>query len=217
MKKVKWTTKEIEFLKANYADRYNADLAKELGVTSFRISNKAYALKLKKSMAFKQKQAENMIGKSEQFRFKKGHTPKNKGRKGWCPSGCEKGWFKKGNVPHNYKNGEHLTKDGYIIKSIGEGKQRLKHLHNWEIANGPLPKGYCLSFKDGDKLNTSLDNLELLTRGELLRRNRLSDTCIAKKQLGVTSENDIETIKQIAPHVIEAKRNELLIREKLKK
>ena len=29
-------------------------------------------------------------------RFKQGHAPANKGRFGYAPPGCEKGWFKKG-------------------------------------------------------------------------------------------------------------------------
>ena len=34
-------------------------------------------------------------------RFLKGHIPYNKGMKGQCAKGCEKGWFKKGHKPKN--------------------------------------------------------------------------------------------------------------------
>jgi hypothetical protein len=35
--------------------------------------------------------------------FEKGTIPPNKGRKGWHPPGCEKGWFRKGERPHTYR------------------------------------------------------------------------------------------------------------------
>ncbi len=45
------------------------------------------------------------------------------------------------------------------------------HIINWEAVNGPLPKGHALVFKDGNKQNTAVENLELLSRAELMRRN----------------------------------------------
>jgi len=217
MKKVKWTENQVKYLVKNYADTDNAVLAKYFRCNLHRISNKAYALGLKKSLAYRQEQAKRMIPAGAAYRFKKGHIPVNKGRKGWYPPGCEKNWFKKGHKPHNYKTGEFLSKDGYVVMSIGEGKQKLKHIYNWEQLNGPLPKGHCLNFLDGDRTNTNVENLELITRAELLRRNMLSDSCIAKKQLGATSDKDVATLKKIAPQLIKIKRNELLIKEKLKK
>lgn len=82
------------------------------------------------------------------------------------------GQFKKGSMPHNYKFGQFMSKDGYIVKSIGQCKQRLKHVYNWEQINGPLPKGYCLRCKDGNITNTDPANWTLITR----KKNMLLNT-----------------------------------------
>jgi len=38
-------------------------------------------------------------------------------------------------------------------------------------AGREVPPGHALVFRDGDKRNFALDNLELVTRGDLMRRN----------------------------------------------
>lgn len=46
------------------------------------------------------------------------------------------------------------------------------HVLVWERANGrPVPVGHCLVFRDRDRTNVALENLELITRAENLRRN----------------------------------------------
>lgn len=102
--------------------------------------------------------------------FPKGHVPQNKGKKGCCAPGCEKGHFKKGHTPHN-KNpiGTIVLKgDGYLWKKIGEGAREWKQLHIliWEEAHGPIPADCVVTFKDGDPQHCDLDNLIMITRGE---------------------------------------------------
>jgi len=41
----------------------------------------------------------------------------------------------------------------------------------WEAQNGPVPRGHIVVFKDGNRENLVLDNFELVTRQELMRRN----------------------------------------------
>lgn len=81
--------------------------------------------------------------------------------------------FKKGSLPHNYKGGT-MHADGYIVKPLGEGKQRLEHVHNWEQINGPLPRGYCLRCVDGNRKNTDASNWKLISRGDNLRLNSIN-------------------------------------------
>jgi hypothetical protein len=47
------------------------------------------------------------------------------------------------------------------------------HVILWEDANGPVPPGFALCFKDRDKLNVELANLELISRADLCRRNSI--------------------------------------------
>ena len=102
--------------------------------------------------------------------FEKGHIPMNKGKKGYCSPGCEKGHFKKGCIPHNKTpiGTVRAKTDGYLWKKIGEGARDWKQLHIliWEEANGPIPDGHNLMFKDNNKENCSLDNLALVSKAE---------------------------------------------------
>lgn len=103
-------------------------------------------------------------------RFELGRTPQNKGVKGVCSPGCEKGWFKAGHTPANKTPiGTVLVKsDGYLWQKIGEGCRdwRQKHILVWEEHHGPVPDGCVITFLDGDRTNVSIDNLACITRAE---------------------------------------------------
>ena len=140
-------------------------------------------------------------------RFKKGKVPYHKGKKGICSPGCEKTWFKKGNLPHTTKpvGYERITKDGYIEVKIKmrpshpdcNDNFKAKHRIVWEEANGPIPKGYKLTFLDGNKQNCSLENLALITNAEHLQMVRqglrssnpqITETGILIAKAGVASQ-----------------------------
>lgn len=109
-------------------------------------------------------------------RFEKGHEPPNKGKKGVCPTGCEKGWFKKGTVPHNHRpiGSERIDKDGYVLVKVEEHKKwKLKHRVIWEQHNGSIPKGCVVIFLDGDIYNFDINNLALVSRNELRIMNQM--------------------------------------------
>lgn len=112
--------------------------------------------------------------------FEKGAAVWNKGKKGYM--GANVTSFKSGNVPPNRKSlwTERIdSKDGFILIKVPERnphtgcstRYKHKHVWVWEQANGPVPKGYAVVFKDSNKLNCELDNLMLLTRSELLSIN----------------------------------------------
>ena len=108
-------------------------------------------------------------------RFKKGHVPYNKGRKGYCSPGSEKTWFKKGHMSKNYRpvGSERVTRDGYVeIKVSDPNKWELKHRVVWEEANGPINKDECLLFRDNNRQNCCIDNLILVKRYEQVRMNQ---------------------------------------------
>ncbi|MES9786528.1 HNH endonuclease signature motif containing protein [Bacillus pumilus] len=111
--------------------------------------------------------------------FPKGHVPLNKGTKGLYNVGGNKTSFKPGHKPSNYKpvGYERVDRDGYILIKVsddGPSQKRWKHKHKviWEEENGPIPRGHCLIFLDGNKLNVKLDNLQLITRQQLVRLNQ---------------------------------------------
>jgi len=115
--------------------------------------------------------------------FKKGQVSWNKGKKGTHFS--PKTEFKKGNISANYRGGYKVCKDGiYIItknkkyyynrdgkKVIARKYEQLARI-KYREAFGDFPKDMVILHKDGDILNNQIDNLELISRGELLRRNQ---------------------------------------------
>lgn len=50
---------------------------------------------------------------------------------------------------------------------------RAVHLIVWEAANGPLPEGHAVAFVNGDKSDIRFENLVLVSRADLMRRNTL--------------------------------------------
>jgi hypothetical protein len=103
-------------------------------------------------------------------------VPFNKGMKGHCAPGSEKGWFKKGNIPTKYRpvGSERIIFNGYVQVKIADPKKwKSKHAVIWEKANGEIPKGSVVIFADGNKRNFKLSNLLCVTRNELYQMNRL--------------------------------------------
>lgn len=126
----------------------------------------------------KRYKANNKISSGLTGRYEKGNIPFNKGIKGVCAKGSEKGWFKKGNTPHNYKpiGSERIDcKDGYtLVKTAEPNKWELKQHVVWNGFHGDIPKGQKIVFLDGDKTNFDINNLSLVTGGELLTMNNNS-------------------------------------------
>ena len=102
--------------------------------------------------------------------FEKGCIPANKGRKGYYAPGAEKGFFKKGNTPHNKLPVGTIKQktDGYLWKKIGEGGRDWRQLHIllWEEANGPIPDKHLIVFRDGNPLNCVLENMMMVSTAE---------------------------------------------------
>jgi len=106
--------------------------------------------------------------------FQKGHVTHNKGKKGYCSPGSEKGWFRPGHSGYK-KNvravgSERITVDGYVEVKVSDKPQvtqrlwRMKHVVIWEREHGPVPKGHVVVFLDKNKMNFALDNLYMVSR-----------------------------------------------------
>lgn len=105
--------------------------------------------------------------------FKKGSKPWNTGTKGLCK--VNNGCFKKGQIPINHRpvGSERITVDGYReIKVAEPNKWRFKHAVVWEQHCGKLQKGELVRFKDNDRLNYNIENLEKMSRRLHLRLNQ---------------------------------------------
>ena len=95
-------------------------------------------------------------------------------------SGAKKGdgtKFKGGKENPNYLAlGSERKRHGYIqVKTINLEGQEVwipKHRYLYEKHYGPIPKGSAVVFGDGDSTNFDLDNLILVTKGQLAFMNR---------------------------------------------
>jgi len=109
-------------------------------------------------------------------RFLSGRAPYNAGLKRWW-TGSEKSQFQKGRTATNYRplGSERVNKEGYVEVKVGlPDKWKGKHRIIWESKFGETPKGYVIIFADGNKLNTELENLILISRAQLVVLNKKS-------------------------------------------
>jgi len=173
----KWTWQEESWLREKYADTDIKVLMKVLGFSARRIHQKAHQLDLKKSPQMKQFYAKaNPQFGANRHSFQPGSTPWNKGVSYKAGGRSAETQFKPGNMPHNTLEVGSIIADtdGYLKVKVAE-PNRWKFLHRktWEDANGPIPKGHAVIFRDGNRKNCALENLELVSRGELANRNHI--------------------------------------------
>ena len=175
----KWSQAEIDLLAKIYPTNPNAYVGEMLHRSPRAVQAKAWQIGVRKTPDF----AEKQLRKNQ---FGKGHVPHNKG-KGWRYYVSEKGQnnslrtcFKKGVCRDDNPR---KRSAGYECLRVEKGRQywwikpedgrRMmpKHRYIWEKAFGPIPKGHCVQFKDGDTTNCILDNLYLISRAKQVRRN----------------------------------------------
>jgi hypothetical protein len=114
------------------------------------------------------------------FRFGKGHVPANKGlrRPGYAPGRMSETQFKKGESLNRMPVGSTRLVDGYLYRKIADTPYVtwtknwiIEHQRLWEAANGPVPPGHALAFRNGDRTDVRLENIECIRRRELMARN----------------------------------------------
>lgn len=156
-----------DYIYANYLGCGNKEMARRLNAEF----GTGYTVKQLNSFYKNHKLNSGLTGQ-----FRKGHTPANKGKKGWSPPGSEKTRFKKGHAPANKTpiGTIHLRSDGYLYEKYGEGCHDWKPYHQlvWERERGPVPNGHIIIFRNCDKTNCEINNLVLVTMAENLELNR---------------------------------------------
>jgi hypothetical protein len=174
---MKFTEAEDDFIKANYllipAKRISKILGRSEGTARQRMKLIGCVPPPEVTERFKQ---ESYI--------KKGSVSFNKGKKQSdyrSPDSVEKTVqtrFKIGSIPHNAKerNGVitiRTDKRGvrYKFIRVSLGKWMPLARYNWERVNGSIARNLKLVHRDGDQMNCEVENLELLTPGELMKRN----------------------------------------------
>lgn len=175
----KWTPDQLAVLSARYPNERTDKLAASIGRTVSATHQRANQLGLRKSAEYLAtpdagRKDGNRGGKA---RFKKGQIPWNKGMKGLDIGGKETR-FKVGSKPQKWKpiGAERICKDGLLVrKYFDTGVKSIDwvavHVYVWTQHNGPVPAGHAVVFVDGNNRNFDPENLECVTRAELMRRN----------------------------------------------
>lgn len=181
-----WTKKQIYLLcklfphsptkivatRCNHSESSTSQMAARLGI-------KKTELYLTSPAACRLRRGDN-VGIA--YRYPKGHVPANKGlrRPGWHAGRMRETQFKKGQKPHTWLplGSVRFSKEGYLRRKVtdtGYPPHDWQAVHRllWEEKYGPIPAGYHVGFIDGNKKRVVIENLVLLSRQDLARKNRL--------------------------------------------
>jgi len=159
-----WTAAEDNRLRALYDTMPASAIARELGRTKSAVKNRV-----------------NIIGLTKGHncgRFEQGMAPWNKGKAFDSGGRSHETRFKPGHKPVQTKplGSERVSKEGYLQRKMtdtGYPPRDWVPVHHivWREAGREIPRGYRLTFKDGNKRNFALDNLELVSIADMMRRN----------------------------------------------
>lgn len=192
-----WTTAEDRKLRKLYRTQTAAECAAALDRSVSAVQQRVATLGLAKSAEWiaectRRRWAEGRHENSRAACFKPGQAPFNKGRPQaeWMPAESRARitatQFRKGErrgvAVDLYQpiGTERISKDGYLERKVNDDlplQARWKAVHRivWEAANGPIPPGHAVVFREGRKTTDANaitdDGLELVRRGELMRRN----------------------------------------------
>jgi hypothetical protein len=176
-----YTLEETEYLTTFYPYIHNHDLAVILGRSATSIVAKAFRIKVHKCKGFYRLNMRRVsaIGRDKvPFRsnfYKKGNVSWNKGKK-ITDEHRKKllgSSFKKGNISHNVKPiGATRNINNYNEIKVDHAKWMAVSRYNWMQVHGEIPKDSVIFHIDGNHLNDKLDNLCLITRGQMATINR---------------------------------------------
>jgi len=183
-----WSRADDRELRRRYPHVRTDTLTRRFGRTYTAICARAAKLGLSKSAAYLASPEACRLRRGDHvgaaFRFQKGQVPANKGlrRPGWGPGRMKATQFKKGVLNGvaalRFKPiGSTRLVDGYLYRKLSSipgpwaVNWKLEHVRIWEQTHGPVPAGHALVFRNGDRTDIRLENLELITRRELMARN----------------------------------------------
>lgn len=187
-----WSREDDALLRRLYPDTPTPQVARRLKRTVAGVYGHADKLGLGKSPAYLASPAACRLRRGDhvgaRFRFQKGHVPANKGlrRPGWSTGRMRETQFKAGQRGSRWQPiGSTRLVDGYQytkvrdIRSTKGGRGfvpwtrnwKATHILLWEKKRGPVPPRHVLIFKNGDRTDIRLENLELIHRRALMARN----------------------------------------------
>lgn len=190
-----FTEVEKQFLIDNWQTKTIQQIADALGRTYGSIKSKGQKqMRLKKTPeAYR-----SLMQRPNAGQFQKGQIPPNTILDEEMPIRVRHGHKKRGAPPYKW-----------IRVAWKQWKQY--HLWLWEQANGPVPEGMIIVFKNKDTMDCRLDNLEMISQQENARRNsgsvNLPDGYVAHLLAVRQPELQAELLNH--PDLLEVKRNQI--------
>lgn len=174
-----WTAAESAQLTALFPTHSAPEIAAVLGLTTKQVQAHGQHLGLKKSTEWIRERSKKAMADPEhpgrRHQFKPGIATWNKGIAGYM--GANVTSFKAGNKPKSWQPiGATRTADGYLQRKIADTgctRRDFVPVHHlvWRMHGLTIPPGHALVFRDSNRLNVDINNLELVSRSDLMRRN----------------------------------------------
>ncbi len=177
MTRCNWSEEEVAVLVEHYPHRSTKEVAELLNKTVKQCYCKANLLRLFKTPAYLETASSGRIRNSNiGTQFPKGNTPWNKGMKG-LKIGGEQTQFKKGTIPPNHRpvGSTRIDEEGYTYIKIAEPRKWvLLHRHIFEQEYGKINRNEVIVFRDKNRTNFEINNLEKISMSENMERNRIT-------------------------------------------
>lgn len=176
---------EVQEILKEYPHTKAEVLAQKHGVPISKIYATANRCGVKKSPEFLASANSGRMQKgnsiSPKTQFKKGMVSPRKGKKMIYHSEESKiksqaNRWKKGNIPPNIANdGEVRWREGlgYYFIRISSENWELYNRFLWKQVHGEIPEDHNIIFKDGNRKNCVIENLECLSNAELQIKNSI--------------------------------------------
>lgn len=177
-----WTDLELAALRRLYPSTDTREVAHFIGRSEHAVKMMAIKLGVRKSEeAMRQIHARTRFGGER--RYPDGRRTWNKGLRFQAGGRSVETRFKPGSCNGRAAElvmpiGSERWIDGYLWRKVAQrpgasmrGNWRQVHHLLWEQAGRTIPRGYALSFRNGNRSDIRLDNLELVSRVDLMRRN----------------------------------------------
>ncbi len=177
-----WTPDVVDTVKALFPEHSAGEIAQRVGRSERAIHDLAKRLGLRKSREWIAERARQRMADpthpGRRTQFQAGLDPWNKGQPHPTTGRTAETQFKPGNRPHTWCAIGHTRRngDGYLERKTADtGCTRRDYtpVHHlvWRLHGGTVPRGHALVFRDRNPDHLDINNLELITRAELMRRN----------------------------------------------
>lgn len=178
----RWTDDEVAELRRLFPDHTAREISERTGRGVRSIELKARQLGLRKTSEWIAERARAAMADpshpARRTQWQTGNAPYNKGKPHPARGRTLETMFQPGHRPHTWMpiGSDRTSKEGYLQRKTADtGCTRRDYvaIHHlvWRMHGRTVPAGYALCFIDGDKRNFDINNLELVDRSELMRRN----------------------------------------------